>query len=62
MKGEFDWSKDVQTSLLSAFFYGYMTTQVLGGWLSDKFGAKPSLILGMGMLSIGSMLSPALVR
>ena len=30
--GEFDWSKATQGYLLSAFFYGYICTQILGNY------------------------------
>ena len=33
---EFQWSKKLQGALLSSFFYGYIATQILGGYLSDK--------------------------
>ncbi|XP_063231369.1 sialin-like isoform X2 [Bacillus rossius redtenbacheri] len=50
-EGEFDWSSTMQGFLLSAFFYGYITTQVLGGWLSARFG--PKVVMSCGMLSAG---------
>ena len=33
---EFQWSKQLQGLLLSSFFYGYILTQILGGYVSDK--------------------------
>ena len=32
--------------LLSAYFYGYCCTQILGGWLAIKFGDKLMLLIG----------------
>ena len=33
---EFEWSKSLQGLLLSCFFYGYILTQIIGGYFSDK--------------------------
>ena len=33
---EFRWSKKLQGNLLSSFFYGYILTQIIGGYFSDK--------------------------
>jgi len=45
--------------IFSAFFYGYTSTQILGGLLSGKYGAK--IVLGMGAFiwSIFTFLTPA---
>ncbi|CAB4422379.1 unnamed protein product [Rhizophagus irregularis] len=40
MAKEFGWSSTTQGLVLSSFFVGYLTTQVLGGALADKFGGK----------------------
>ena len=39
-EAEFDWSKNTQGVVLGSFFYGYIITQVLGGYLSDKVTTK----------------------
>jgi MFS family permease len=46
MAKEFGWSSTTQGLVLSSFFVGYLTTQVLGGALADKFGGK--WVLGAG--------------
>ncbi|KAH9496626.1 hypothetical protein Btru_009846 [Bulinus truncatus] len=55
---KFNWSESEQDNLLGSFFYGYCSTQILGGYLSGKVG--PKLILGYGILatSILSLLTP----
>ena len=40
----FCWNEYDKGLLLSAFFYGYMVFQVLGGTLAEKFGTK--IVLG----------------
>lgn len=42
------WTSDEQGFVLSAFFWGYITTQVLGGWLSERYGGMR--VLGTGLL------------
>nr|CAD7437862.1 unnamed protein product [Timema bartmani] len=60
--GEFDWTETMQGFLLSAYFYGYSATQLLGGRMSDRFGAK--MIMGPGILATGllSLLTPVVVK
>lgn len=52
--GDFAWSKKLQGLVLSAYFYGYLTTQVAGGFLSLRFGAK---IVLAGAILVGSILT-----
>ncbi|XP_064611627.1 sialin-like [Liolophura sinensis] len=60
--GEFEWDKPLQSEVLSAFFYGYVITQILGGWLARKYGCR--LILGIGMLlsALATALFPICAR
>ncbi|HWZ47899.1 MAG TPA: MFS transporter [Herbaspirillum sp.] len=41
---EFDLSKTQIGLVFSAFAYPYLLFQIIGGWVSDKFGAKRTLI------------------
>ncbi|XP_031343540.1 vesicular glutamate transporter 1-like isoform X2 [Photinus pyralis] len=50
---EFDWDSKVQGYVLSSFFYGYIVTQLAGGWLAAKFGGKH--IFGMGIAVTGAL-------
>ena len=45
---KYDWDAKQQGFILGGFFYGYMATQIPGGFLADKFGAR--LLLSAGML------------
>ncbi|XP_068597753.1 sialin-like [Brachionichthys hirsutus] len=44
----YDWDSETQGWILGSFFYGYITTQVLGGYLANRFG--PKWVLGSGIL------------
>jgi MFS transporter, ACS family, solute carrier family 17 (sodium-dependent inorganic phosphate cotransporter), other len=58
MATEFGWDQTTRGIVLSSFFYGYLATQVLGGWLADRFGGK--IVLGLGVLwwSVFTLLTP----
>jgi ACS family sodium-dependent inorganic phosphate cotransporter-like MFS transporter 5 len=61
-EGEFEWSREYQGWILASYFYGYMSTQILGGVLSGKFGSKH--VLGTGILAsvILTFITPAATR
>jgi len=44
--------------ILSSFFWGYIGPQMLGGWLSDRFGGKRVLTIGVLLWSVGTLLTP----
>ena len=44
--------------VLSAYFYGYVLTQLPGGWFATKFGAKYLFGAGILALSLLSLLTP----
>ena len=58
MAAQFGWNEVDKGLILSSFFLGYMLTQVMGGWLGNRFGGK--LVLGFGVLwwSIFTILTP----
>ena len=47
-----------QGTVLSAFFVGYMLTQILGGRLADRFGGKVVLAGGVMLWSLFTMITP----
>ena len=49
MAKDLGWDPATQGTVLSAFFVGYLATQILGGRLADRFGGK--VVLGIGVLS-----------
>ena len=56
--GSFEWDEFQRGLVLSAFGYGYILTQIIGGRLAERFG--PKLIYGLGLFVTGilSLLSP----
>jgi ACS family sodium-dependent inorganic phosphate cotransporter len=58
MKDEFGWDKTTQGWVMSSFFIGYLTTQILGGWLADRYGGKPVLAGGVLLWSAFTALTP----
>ena len=56
------WDKTLQGYILGAFFYGYICTQVLGGYVSDRFGGKVGVMVGIGIASLSCLLIPLAAR
>ncbi|KAL7737230.1 hypothetical protein ACLKA6_005412 [Drosophila palustris] len=55
---EFEWNESIKSYLLSSFFWGYVVTQVPGGYLSAIFGAKYMLFFGVLICSCLALLTP----
>jgi len=47
-----------QGMVLSAFFWGYVVSQLLGGWMADRFGGKRILAFGVATWSLATFLTP----
>lgn len=45
--------------VLSAFFAGYLCTQILGGWAAARYGGKPVLTVAVLLWSIFTLATPA---
>ena len=58
MAKELGWDYERIGLVSASFFIGYIITQILGGYLSDKFGAK--IVLGYGLIiwSLFTILTP----
>jgi len=52
----------MQGIVLSSFFYGYVTTQIPGGMLAEKFGGKRLLLFGVFWTALLTILTPVLTR
>ena len=57
-EGEFNWNAFQQGQILAAFFYGYVTTQIPGGMLAEKFGGKRPLLFGIFWTAVLTILTP----
>ncbi|XP_063233505.1 sialin-like [Bacillus rossius redtenbacheri] len=59
---DFAWDESLQGVLLSAFYYGYVATQLLGGRLSEMLGTKRVIGGGIGLAGALFALSPVMAR
>ena len=55
---EFGWSNELQGYILGAFFYGYISTQMFGGRLAERYGAKWLFAGSILSTSVLSLLTP----
>ena len=58
MQEQFGWSDSQVGFIFSSFYLGYMLTMALGGYLSDKFGGKRVLGMGVVLWSLFTILTP----
>ncbi|GIX96271.1 hypothetical protein CDAR_277931 [Caerostris darwini] len=62
-KGEqYNWNSREQGIILGSFYYVYFAIQLLGGLLSERFGAKWCFGIGIGMSGVLSLLTPLAAR
>ncbi|XP_032511126.1 vesicular glutamate transporter 1 isoform X1 [Danaus plexippus] len=59
---EFDWSPQTKGLVLSSFFYGYLLTQLPGGWLASKIGGHRMFAIGVGATSLLTLFTPPLAH
>ncbi|XP_014678873.1 PREDICTED: sialin-like [Priapulus caudatus] len=50
---DFPWDSHLRGYILGAFFYGYIITQIPGGWLASKVGGK--ILFGVGVAGAGML-------
>lgn len=62
VEGEFDWNKDVKGLILSAFFWGYLGSQVLGGMAASRFGGRRIIVATILGSSLMTLASPVAAR
>ena len=57
MSIHYGWEEAIQGHIFAAFYYGYLITQIPGGWVSQMFGSKYVILCGI----LGSSILNALV-
>ena len=56
--GDFEWTQTEQSWILSSFFYGYVASQIAGGFIAGRYGGKWVLGAGNLITAILPLLSP----
>jgi len=56
------WEKSVQGHILGSFFYGYCISQIPGGLLAERFGAKWIIAGFLGLSTAATLLTPLASR
>ncbi|KAK3095969.1 hypothetical protein FSP39_021470, partial [Pinctada imbricata] len=60
--GEFLWDKRTQGVILGSFYWGYICTQIAGGWLSTRFGGKRVFGWFMFVCALATIFTPLAAR
>ena len=55
---EFDWSNSQKANLMGSYFYGYICTQILGAWLSSRYGFKWIIMITILSTSLITLITP----
>ncbi|XP_014251192.1 vesicular glutamate transporter 2 isoform X6 [Cimex lectularius] len=61
-KTDFDWDSKTKGLVLSSFFYGYICTQLLGGWLGNRYGGAKIYMLGVSTTALLTLLTPPIAN
>ena len=56
--GPFAWTEVEQGLVLGSYFWGYLITQVPGGWLAEQFGGKWIFFGAVVLNIVATLLSP----
>ncbi|KAF2348310.1 Major facilitator superfamily, partial [Trinorchestia longiramus] len=60
--GPFVWDENIQGVVLASYFYGYILTQVGGGWVAEKMSAKHVFGVGALLNVVCTMLTPVAAK
>jgi len=56
------WEKSIQGHILNSFFYGYFISQIPGGLLAERFGAKWIMVAFFSLSTVATLLCPVASR
>ncbi|CAG8770814.1 42684_t:CDS:2 [Gigaspora margarita] len=62
MAKEFNWNHTIQGYVVSSFYLGYLTSQIMGGILADKFGGRRVLGIAAATWTLFTLLTPISAR
>jgi len=54
----FNWNPQTQGIILGAFYYGFLTTQIISGVIAQKVGGKRLISLGLSWMTLLTLLTP----
>jgi MFS family permease len=57
-EGEYDWDSTIQSSIISSFYWCYVLSQILGGYLTQKLGPKKVFGYSQLVTALGSVCIP----
>ncbi|XP_060861729.1 putative inorganic phosphate cotransporter isoform X1 [Metopolophium dirhodum] len=57
-QNRFDWDEKTQGEILSSFYYGYILTHLPSGVLSQRFGGKHTMGLGILSTAVFTLMTP----
>ena len=58
MQEQFGWSESQVGIILGSFYFGYMITMTVGGYLADKYGGKKVLGYALLIWSLFTIITP----
>lgn len=58
MQAEFGWDETTKGLVMGSVFVGYLASQMVGGWLADRFGAARVLLYSVLSFSVLTLLTP----
>ncbi|KAH8402407.1 hypothetical protein KR009_011840 [Drosophila setifemur] len=58
---EYDWTQSQKSYILSSFYWGYIFTQFLGGYLCRRFGVKGVMFWGSVLSGVTSGVTPLFI-